>query len=137
MSLSLPGFGVIKSLWVTIKHLFQPRFTYQYPEQPKPIPDRFRGRIIYDQKKCIGCSLCIMVCPNSPYVITLKTHRDDKNKIIVDEYAMNFGSCIFCGLCVEHCPTQALLFSKEHNWAVYKKSDLIYNEKRLGLQPDR
>ena len=30
---------------------------------PVPVPERFRGRIAYDRKACIGCKLCMKVCP--------------------------------------------------------------------------
>ena len=30
---------------------------------PVPVPPKFRGKIAYDRESCIGCSLCLRVCP--------------------------------------------------------------------------
>ena len=31
---------------------------------PVEIPDKFRGKIAYEREKCIGCRLCVRVCPS-------------------------------------------------------------------------
>ena len=30
---------------------------------PVPVPPKFRGKIAYDRESCIGCQLCLKVCP--------------------------------------------------------------------------
>ena len=32
---------------------------------PVETPEGFRGKIVYDKEKCIGCKLCIKVCPTN------------------------------------------------------------------------
>ncbi|MCD6542519.1 MAG: 4Fe-4S binding protein [Thermoplasmata archaeon] len=72
---------------------------------PVEIPDKetFRGKIQYDREKCIGCRLCIKVCPAK--AIEFK-EEEKKIRIYV-------GRCIFCGQCVEICPKNALSQGEE------------------------
>ena len=34
------------------------RVTLPYPVQARPVPEKFRGRPIFDAAKCIGCAGC-------------------------------------------------------------------------------
>lgn len=70
---------------------------------PVPVPPKFRGRIAYDREKCIGCQLCIRVCPAK--VIEFKP---DVKKI-----RMHVARCTFCAQCVDACPVNALSLSPE------------------------
>lgn len=70
---------------------------------PVPLPDDFRGKIFYDKEKCIGCQLCIKVCP--PKAIEFKK-EEKKIRIYVSR-------CIFCSQCNDICPTQALSMGSE------------------------
>lgn len=70
---------------------------------PVPVPDDLRGKLTYDREKCIGCQLCIKVCPAS--VIKFKP-EEKKIRIYV-------ARCVFCHQCVDVCPTGALGQSSE------------------------
>ena len=39
------------------------RVTLPYPAQARPVPEKFRGRPIFDAAKCIGCAGCANNCP--------------------------------------------------------------------------
>ncbi|MDD5778411.1 MAG: 4Fe-4S dicluster domain-containing protein [Candidatus Thermoplasmatota archaeon] len=68
---------------------------------PVPTPDHFRGRIVYEGEKCIGCKMCIKVCPAK--VIEF---REEEKKI-----RMYVARCIFCSQCVDVCPVNCLHIS--------------------------
>ncbi|MGH2428788.1 MAG: NAD(P)H-dependent oxidoreductase subunit E [Candidatus Limnocylindria bacterium] len=66
--MAIPGFGIAKGMATTLRNLFAPRVTRQYPEARPEIPDRWRGRLdlIYDpfgEHKCEVCFQCAQVCP--------------------------------------------------------------------------
>jgi len=78
---------------------------------PVVVPPNFRGKIEYDEKKCIRCKLCTRVCPAKALEYV------EKENII----KYHLFRCAFCGQCVDVCPTGALKLTKEFLLAGYKK----------------
>lgn len=70
---------------------------------PVKTPEGFRGKIKYDKEKCIGCKLCIRVCPCE--AIEFKP-EEKKIKIYVSR-------CCFCSQCNDICPVNCLSMSDE------------------------
>ncbi len=50
-----------------------------------------------DADKCVGCSMCTMVCPHGVFEIV------DKKARITDR-----DKCMECGACAMNCPTVAI-----------------------------
>jgi len=70
---------------------------------PVEVPKNFRGKIQYDKEKCIGCKLCIKVCPCE----AIEFKPDEKKiKIYVSR-------CCFCSQCNDICPANCLSMSDE------------------------
>jgi pyruvate formate lyase activating enzyme len=64
----------------------------------------FKRDISYSTKSCIGCGLCVKVCPRQAIGV------DEENKTFV----YNREKCIRCGLCADRCCTDARhVFGKE------------------------
>ena len=78
---------------------------------PIPTPEGFRGKVIYHRDKCIGCRLCISVCPAK--AIEFKP-EEKKIKIYI-------ARCIMCAQCTDICPVGALEMSNEFMLANTKK----------------
>jgi ferredoxin len=70
---------------------------------PIDVPKGFRGKIQYDKDKCIGCKLCIKVCPSEAIEFV------EENKKI----KIYLSRCTFCSQCNDICPVKCLSMSNE------------------------
>lgn len=105
-----------------------------YPHAVLPIPDRYRGHIIFTNDEngkstCIACKACEKACPSDCIFVDGLKKEGDKKKSAT-QFDLDFTKCSLCGACVEVCPTDALTFSKRYNLAstskvIYAKMDLI------------
>ena len=50
-----------------------------------------------DKKKCIGCGMCLLVCPHAVL-------RMDNGCALIESK----DACMECGACARNCPTEAL-----------------------------
>jgi NADH-quinone oxidoreductase subunit I len=127
--------GILRGMWITLKHLFRRKVTLRYPEQRWKFPEGFRGvpALVKDQEgrtKCVACYLCQFVCP--PKAITI-TAGEMTNKVekYPEEFDINMLRCIYCGLCEEVCPEQAIFLSKDYEVAGGTRTELIFDKERL------
>ena len=88
--------------------------TIQYPEQQRPISDRWRGKHRLNRRedgstKCVACFCCQTVCPAQCIRIEAGESPEDAE---VEKFPMKFEinlfECVYCGLCAEACPCDAL-----------------------------
>ena len=115
------GKGLVKGLGITLKEMFKPKVTQQYPFEKPELPERFHGRFVLDREACIACGLCESACPNRVIAVS-RTKVDKKN--VLTGYRMNIQYCLFCGLCVEACPKGALRFSRDFEMAVFQRANV-------------
>jgi len=109
-------------LKVILARLQQGHRTMAYPDAPAPeLPDRFRGRPIFDATKCPnGCDECAKACPTQAIKID-GTPRVD------------LGRCLFCTDCLDACPTGAIRYSKDYSLTVRNRADLLAGPEELNL----
>jgi len=69
---------------------------------PVNVPPNFRGKITYDRDGCIGCNLCVKICPAHAIEFVPETKRI---RIYVSQ-------CIFCSQCTDMCPKGSLKMSE-------------------------
>jgi NADH-quinone oxidoreductase subunit I len=100
------GLGVLNGMLVTLKHLFKPVFTVQYPEEVRAIPHRARTNLLWFEERCTGCSTCAQACPDGCILVATSAAEDGSRH--VDRYEIDFRICMFCGLCTEACPYLAI-----------------------------
>lgn len=127
----------------TMSHLIHYKpITLQYPHEKRILPDNYRGMLAllrYDDgtEKCVGCDLCEAACPSRVIAVVSAEVPEEPTKRYAREYWMDMTRCLFCGLCVQACPVDALAMTKEYEWAVYNKRDLLLNKQQLLAIGDR
>jgi formate hydrogenlyase subunit 6/NADH:ubiquinone oxidoreductase subunit I len=84
---------------------------------PVETPEGFRGKIKYDKEKCIGCKLCLKVCPSG----AIEFKADEK------KVKFYMSRCTFCSQCNDICPVGCISMSDEFLMADVDKysKDLI------------
>ncbi len=111
------GIGVAKGMLVTLKHVFRPAITVNYPEQQRDIPARARTNLLWFEERCTGCSTCAQACPDGCILVATSPRQD--GTLAIDRYEIDFRICMYCGLCTEACPYQAIQAGGRYNDAVY------------------
>lgn len=117
---------------ITMRQLFMPVVTMQYPYEHMPMPARFRGHIelLKDQAtgeaKCVVCMACQRACPSGCIALDGAKVEGRKTKLLTS-YTLDFTRCSLCGLCVESCKFDALDFSKEYNSVSNRKEEFHYD----------
>lgn len=127
--------SIAAGLAITLKNMFKPKYTMEYPEV-KFIPSgHYRGRPVLVEEedkteRCVACGLCSRVCP--ALAIEVQAAETDREKERYPEkFEINMLRCIFCGLCEEVCPEEAIVMSKEYEIAFTSREDAIYGKDKL------
>lgn len=129
-----------KGMALTFGTLFKKPITIQYPEERRPVAERYRGRHVlerYDNglERCIGCELCAGACPADCILVEGAPNTDEKRFSPGERYAkryeINMSRCIFCGLCEEACPTGAIVLKHDYELADYDRNQQIYTKEML------
>jgi hydrogenase-4 component H len=109
--------SLISKIKETILCLKAGRVTLSYPVQPKAVPERFRGRPLFDASKCIGCAGCANNCPAREILV-----YDPCQELRVIKYIGR--RCTYCGRCADVCPEKAITMSKEYENATNDIHDI-------------
>ena len=133
---------ILQGMLATLRHLFLPSVTLQYPHEKRVLPTGYRGMLSllrYEDgtEKCVGCDLCGAACPSQVITVVSDEVPGEPTKRYAREYYMDMTRCVFCGLCVSACPVNALGMTAEYEWAVYDKRSLLLNKEQLLTIGDR
>ena len=125
---------LIKGLTLTFRRLFSKPVTVQYPEERREVSLRWRGVHYFErdergETKCVGCGLCVAVCPsNAIRLVAVEDMGGDRRPEV---YEINGIRCIYCGLCAEACPVDAIKLSRRYDLVAYRREDLLWGKERL------
>ncbi len=131
---------LVKGLSLTLKYLFKPKVTINYPYEKNPISSRFRGehalrRYPNGEERCIACKLCEAVCPAQAIVIEAEPRTDGSRR--TTRYDIDMTKCIYCGFCQEACPVDAIVEGPNFEFSTETRQELFYDKERLLSNGDR
>lgn len=122
---------------VTLKHLFVPAVTIQYPDEKLTLPQRERNRLYVNMDDCIGCDQCARACPVDCITIETvkslptedlgKTSNGKKKVLWVTQFDIDIAKCCYCQLCVFPCPTECIYMTDVYEFSEYERGSLLYN----------
>jgi NADH-quinone oxidoreductase subunit I len=125
---------ILVGLTLTIRQIFRPKFTRQYPEERWNPPSSFRGRPVLVEEKgierCVACGLCARVCPALAIEVQGSESEFWKERYPV-KFEINMLRCIYCGFCEEVCPEEAIVMSKEYELTFTRQEDAIFGKDKL------
>ena len=138
--------AMLKGMALTFRHLLQPTWTMQYPEERSvrdaargtwSLAPRWRGthRMLTDEQgrsKCVACGLCPQVCPAN--CIKLVPGEDEAGHRYPLIYEIDEFRCVFCGYCQEVCPEEAIHVGQHFENAEYERGRFVYDLERLQAQ---
>ena len=137
--MSFPGKGLLQGLAVTWRNMTSRSVTAQYPDVMPELPPRSRGVIALIEENCTVCMLCARECP--AWCIYIDSHKDtipatteggkDKQRNVLDRFAIDYSICMYCSICVEVCPFDALHWSPEFEYSELDIRDLTHEKDRL------
>ena len=131
---------IARGMWITLKYLFRPKVTINYPYEKGPLSPRFRGehalrRYPNGEERCIACKLCEAVCPAQAIVIEAE-ERDDGSRRTT-RYDIDMFKCIYCGFCEEACPVDAIVETSLFEYHFEQRGENIINKQKLLAIGDR
>jgi formate hydrogenlyase subunit 6/NADH:ubiquinone oxidoreductase subunit I len=105
-----------------IRNFFHKPNTIKYPFEHLTPPPDFRGKMVWEADKCIGCQACVRDCPTG--VIDIIKAEPDVKKFNVT-YRMYL--CIFCGQCVDSCPVKCIGWTSKFELSMDKPQTIQYS----------
>lgn len=130
--------SVFRGMWVTLKHFLvqlstptSQRFTIQYPEMKKILPNGYRG--LHELKqfedgsiKCVACFMCQEACPARCISIESEEYSELNFTQGFEEkrpkvFKIDMLRCIYCGMCEEACPKDAIWLRNDYEMASYDR----------------
>ena len=125
---------------LTLKYMFKPKVTVNYPYEKGPLSPRFRGehalrRYPNGEERCIACKLCEAICPAQAITIEAEPRADGSRR--TTRYDIDMVKCIYCGLCQEACPVDAIVEGPNSEFTVENREELLYDKEKLLSNGDR
>jgi NADH-quinone oxidoreductase subunit I len=134
--------AMFAGMQTTLKHVFMPKVTVQYPEERPILPPHYRGvhRLNRDDQgrvKCVACYMCATACPaHCIDIVAAPSPWADREKypetFVIDELR-----CIYCGMCEEACPVDAIELTTLFDLTGLSREEMMFDKEKLLSVFDR
>lgn len=122
----------LRELKEAIKALVKGPYTSRFPFTAHKPYERFRGKPVFDQDYCLGCTACIQVCPSKAIDFQDIINNGEAKRVLT----IHLDLCIFCGQCQANCLSEkGITLSQEFDLATTGKREELKQtiEKELLL----
>ncbi|MFO1188957.1 MAG: NADH-quinone oxidoreductase subunit NuoI [Alphaproteobacteria bacterium] len=131
---------LVGGMALTLRYMFRPKVTINYPYEKGPLSPRFRGehalrRYPNGEERCIACKLCEAICPAQAITIEAEPRADGSRR--TTRYDIDMTKCIYCGYCQEACPVDAIVEGPNFEFATETHEELLYDKQKLLANGDR
>lgn len=131
---------IFSGMFLTLKYMFKPKVTINYPNEKGYLSPRFRGehalrRYANGEERCIACKLCEATCPAQAITIEAEEREDGSRR--TTKYDIDMIKCIYCGLCEEACPVDAIVEGPNFEYATETREELYYDKDKLLANGDK
>src|SRR5437867_4049402 len=128
--------ALFQGMGTTIRHMFEPKVTQQFPEERPTLPANYRGvhRLNRDEEgrvKCVACYMCSTACPARCIdIVAAPSPWPDREKypelFVIDELR-----CIYCGMCEEACPVDAIELTTLFDLTGLSREEMMFDKEKL------
>ncbi len=129
---------VLAAMKVTLRHLFTPALTVQYPTVKRTLPLRSLNRHVLTvdletgKLKCTACDACAKICPTRCITIIGAGKGKERHPA---EFVIDHNLCMYCNLCVEYCPFDAItMWTGNFEIGAFNRTGLVFDQSALHAE---
>ncbi len=130
--------SILVSMGVTLRHLFTPALTVQYPKERRRLPLRSLNLHVLTidlatgKLKCTACDACAKICPTRCIAIIGAGKGKERHPV---EFVIDHNLCMYCNLCVEVCPFDAItMWTGNFEIGAFNRMGLVFDQTALHAE---